>query len=132
MRTYTKYPYRVEFPDSSESGRSCQTLEDALQSASWSIHGRWRETNEYGVEGEYVHDCDRAVITNRNTGYRWILRREDWRVVFQTPEMLKDTGGPGRINLHLTVDEGHGLARAGTTAQGTDQTANGLLHSALS
>jgi len=40
----------------------------------------------YGSEGEHVYpDAETAVITNRNTGYRWILRRKDWRVEFQTP-----------------------------------------------
>jgi hypothetical protein len=31
MAEYKKYPYRSEFPDSSESGRSHQSLEDALE-----------------------------------------------------------------------------------------------------
>jgi hypothetical protein len=66
-------------------------LEDALRWVRWTIHGRWRETNEYGTESQYIHDAETAVITNRNTGYRWILRRSQHVVEFQTPKMLEET-----------------------------------------
>jgi hypothetical protein len=33
MRPYTKFPYRTEFPDSSESSRNSPTLEDAFSGA---------------------------------------------------------------------------------------------------
>jgi hypothetical protein len=72
---YTKRPYRSEFPDAEERPRSHQDLEDALQWCRWIVQARYREDNEYGRAGEYIHDADRAVVTNRNTGYRWIVRR---------------------------------------------------------
>lgn len=34
------------------------------------IHSVWQETNEYGRQGQYVHDTEIAVITNRETGHR--------------------------------------------------------------
>lgn len=85
-RTYKKFPYRTEYPGSSERGRSTQSLEDALRDARWTIKAVWRETSAYGEEGEYLYpDAERAAITNRNTGYRWILRRRDWRVATEYP-----------------------------------------------
>jgi hypothetical protein len=88
---YKTFPYRTEFPESSECGRNSKTLEDALYWARWHVHRIWSETNEYGCEGEYIYDTATAVITNRNTGYRWIVRRGDHRVEFQTPQMLEET-----------------------------------------
>ena len=102
---FKKYPYRSVFPDSSESGRNHQTLEDALQWSRWTLHSRWRETNEYGVEGDYVRDAETAVITNRNTGYRWILRRKESTVEFQTPGMFEDLVGDQSIDVHLSIEE---------------------------
>src|SRR5947209_8044425 len=73
MPEYTKFPYRSEFPDSSERPRNHQSLEDALDWSRRIVHSRWREDNEFGREGEYAYeDMVVAVITNRNTGYRWI------------------------------------------------------------
>jgi len=95
MKTYA-YPYRTEFPDSSERGRNSKTLEDALYWARWHVHRIWSETNEYGREGEYIYDTATAVITNRNTGCRWIVRRGDHRVEFQTPQMLDRDKPRGR------------------------------------
>ena len=45
MTTYTKFPYRTEFPDSPERGRNSKTLEDALSTARWQVYSVWRETN---------------------------------------------------------------------------------------
>lgn len=112
MPHYKKFPYRSEFPDSSEGARSHQTLEDALYWARWKVHRVWRETNEYGLEGDYIYDAPRAIITNRNTGYRWILRRDDHHVEFQTPEMFEDAVAHAAIELHLTVEEAEALAVA--------------------
>jgi hypothetical protein len=107
MKRYAKYPYRTEFPDSSEGGRNSQTLGDALSWARWHLYRVWRDDTEYGRAGEYIHDTETAVITNRNTGYRWILRREDRRVEFQTPEMLEEAVCAVRGNLSaLRVWEG--------------------------
>src|SRR5438128_809940 len=104
MSEYKKFPYRSEFPDSSESGRSHQSLEDALHWSRWTIHARWRETNEYGIEGAYVRDAETAVITNRNTGYRWLLRRHESVVEFQTPQMLEESIAVEGIDVHLSVE----------------------------
>jgi hypothetical protein len=130
-RTYTTFPYRTEFPDSSESGRNSKTLEDALSSARWHVHRVWRETNEYGREGEYIHDTETAVITNRNTGYRWILRRGDHRVEFQTSQMLKDAVAEQNIELHLSVEEAEALARAAIDTQLKDRRQKALVDQAL-
>lgn len=117
MKTYSKFPYRSEFPDSSESGRNHQSLEDALHWARWTILSVWRETNEYGRAGEYVNDAETAIVTNRNTGYRWILRRGDQRVEFQTPEMFDEAVAEQSVELHLTVEEAEALARAAVDTQ---------------
>jgi hypothetical protein len=111
-RVFTKFPYRTEFPDSSERARNHQVLEDALLWARWTVDLVWRETNAYGNAGEYVHDSETAIITNRNTGYRWILRRRKPEVEFQTPEMLERSVAAQGIQLYLTVEEAEALANA--------------------
>jgi hypothetical protein len=131
MRTYTKYPYRTQFPDSSESGRNSQTLEDALCEARSKLYRVWRETTEYGVGGEYIYDTETAVITNRNTGYRWILRRKDRRVEFQTSEMFEEAVGGESIEVHLTVEEAEALARAAASVQIKDRREKALTDQAL-
>jgi hypothetical protein len=131
MATYTTFPYRTEFPDSSERGRNSKTLEDALWWARWQVHSRWRETNEYGRAGEYANDSEIAVITNRNTGYRWIVRRGDHRVEFQTPEMLEDAVADQSVELHLTVEEVEALARAAVDAKPQDRRQKALVDQAL-
>lgn len=131
MTTYTTFPYRTEFPDSSERGRNSKTLEDALATARWQVHRVWRETNEYGREGEYIYDTDTAVVTNRNTGYRWLVRRGDHRVEFQTPKMLEETVAEESIELHLSVEEAEALARAATSSQIKDRRQKALLDQAL-
>lgn len=126
-----KRPYRVEFPDSSESYRNCQTLEDALW---WgrSIYSRWRETNEFGNAGDYVHeDAQVAVITNRNTGYRWILRRDQSTIEFQTPEMFNEIVGDHSIDVHLTIEEAEALARAAKSPELKDKRTKALAEQAL-
>src|SRR5436305_10783496 len=90
MTTYAKFPYRVEFPDSSEDARRSQSLEDALSIARWTLHRVWKEDWEGGRKGESTTDAETAVITNRNTGYRWILRRTGYDVEFQTPGMIEE------------------------------------------
>lgn len=116
MAEYRKFPYRSEFPDPSERARNHQTLEDALWWARWMVHRVWRETNEYGAEGEYIHDAESAVITNRNTGYRWIMRRGDHRVEFQTPQMFKEAIAKESIDVQLTIEEGEARAQAANGA----------------
>lgn len=127
-----KRAYRVEFPDSSEQYRNCQTLEDALQWGRWTIHGRWHETNKYGNEGDYIHDDARtAVITNRNTGYRWILRRDQSTVEFQTSGMFDEVVGDQTIDVHLTVEEAEALARAAKATAQLDKRTKALMEQAL-
>lgn len=131
MPEYRKFPYRSEFPDSSERARNHQTLEDALQSARWTIHSRWRENNEYGVEGDYIHDAQTSVITNRNTGYRWILRRDDHRVDFQTPQMLDEAVAEQSIDIHLSIEEAEALALAANREAIKDKRMKALVEQAL-
>src|SRR5438552_7555601 len=102
MREFTKYPYQVQFPHSGERFRNAQSLEDALYWAQHTVHARWHETNEYGVEGEYVYpDVGRAVVTNRNSGYRWIVRRERYEVEFQTAAMVEHTIASEHLDIHF-------------------------------
>lgn len=131
MRAYTKFPYRTEFPDSSESGRNSQTLEDALHWARWVLHAVWRETSEHSKEGDPIYDAETAIITNRNTGYRWILHRRDWLVGFQTPEMLEEAVVNESIDLHLTIEEAEALARASKSSQIKDRRQRALTEQAL-
>ena len=131
-KRFSSRPYRVEFPDSNERGRSSQTLEDALSHARWQVHARWRESSEYGQAGDYVHDdAGRAVITNRNTGYRWILRRGDHRVEFQTPQMLEDLVAREYVDLHLSIEEAEGPATAACAAPIKDRRTKDVVHQAL-
>jgi hypothetical protein len=131
-RTFTKFPYRTEFPGSSEQARNSQTLEDALSWARWVLHAVWREDTEYGRKGEHTHpDVETVVITNRNTGYRWILRRRDWRVEFQTPAMVEEAVAEESVDIHLTVEEAEALARAAKSAELKDRRQRALLDQAL-
>lgn len=95
------------------------------------IHARRRETSEYGAEGEYIHDAHTAVITNRNTGYRWILRRGDHLVEFQTPQMLENAVAEQSIDVHLSVEEAEALARAAKAAAIKDRRTKALVEQAL-
>ena len=82
-------PYRLEFPDATEDGgfvreRNWPTLERAFHEARCAQN--WVKKSELSpANPAYV-----AVITNRETGYRWILRRGSTKVEFQTPEMLAE------------------------------------------
>jgi hypothetical protein len=91
----------------------------------------WRETNEYGSAGEYVHDSETAIITNRNTGYRWILRRRRPQVEFRTPEMLEKSVADQGIQLHLTVEEAEALANAIAPTNGSRDRERCLVEQAL-
>ncbi|MFN8232259.1 MAG: helix-turn-helix domain-containing protein [Actinomycetota bacterium] len=106
-------------------------MEDALWWARWQVQSRWRETNEFGRAGEYANDSEIAVITNRNTSYRWIVRRGDHRVEFQTPEMLEGTVADQSVELHLTVEEVEALARATVDAKPKDRRQKALVEQAL-
>lgn len=112
MATYTTFPYRTEFPDFSERGRNSKTLEDALWWARWPGPFEMARDERVRPRRRVRQRTETAVITNRNTGYRWIVRRGDHRVEFQTPEMLEDVVSDQRVELHLTVEEAEALARA--------------------
>jgi hypothetical protein len=58
------------------------------------------------------NDADVAVITNRGTGYRWILHRESATVEFQTPGMLAEQVARDHLNVYLSVEEAEALADA--------------------
>lgn len=131
MAEFTKFPYRSEFPDSSERARNHQSLGDALWWARFTIDGRWSETNEHGTAGEYHNDSRVAVITNRNTGYRWILRRGDHRVEFQTPDLFEASVADQYITAHLTVEEAEALARAAKSEVIKDKRRRALVEQAL-
>lgn len=131
MTEYKKFPYRSEFPKSSERSCNHRSLEDALQWARGIIHSHWRETGEFGVEGEYVYDAETSVITNRNTGYRWILRRDDNRVEFQTPQMFEEAVAEESIDVHLSIEEAEALAQAAQADAIKDKRTKALVEQAL-
>ena len=107
-----KIVYRITFPDSSESPQSTKTLESALRSATWRLNRVWKESGPWGRAGEPTTDADRAVIVNRNTGYRWIVRRGQPEVEFQTPAMTEKLVQEQGINFYFTVEEIEALARS--------------------
>lgn len=115
MAGYKKFPYRVEFPDSSETPRNSQSLDDSIWWARHTIDSVWRETGEWGRQGEPTTDADKAIITNRNTGYRWILRRRQLYIEFQTDKMLEEAVAKEGLDLYLTVEEAEALARAASS-----------------
>lgn len=131
MREYKKFPYRVEFPSSSETSRNSQTLEDSLFWARWTLNRVWKEDVEWGRQGEPTTDAETAVITNRNTGYRWILRRMRFEVEFQTPEMVEELVAKESIDVHLSVEEAEALARAVKSLDIKDKRASALVDQAL-
>lgn len=131
MAEYAKRPYRSEFPDSTEPARSHQTLEEALDCCRWIVHARYREDNDYGRSGDYLHDATRGIITNRNTGYRWILHRERSEVEFQTARMFEDRVAEEQIEPYLSVEEAEALACAAKSAQVRDRRQRALTDQAL-
>lgn len=128
---FKKFPYRVEFPDSSETPRNSQTLEDSLWWARFRIDRVYGESGEWGKAGEPTTDAERAVITNRNTGYRWILRRRQSYVEFQTPRMFEEAVADEGIEIYLTVEEAEALARAAVSAVIKDARTKALRDQAL-
>jgi hypothetical protein len=67
------------------------------------------------------NDADVAVITNRDTGYRWILHRESATVEFQTPGMLAEQVARDHLNVYLSVEEAEALADAAESAEISDK-----------
>jgi hypothetical protein len=104
-------PYRVEFPGATQDGflvrnASWPTLERALHEARIAVNWVLK------VDLSPGNDADVAVITNKDTGYRWILRRGRQVVEFQTPEMLAEQVAEDPVTVHWTVEEGEALLSA--------------------
>jgi hypothetical protein len=119
----TARPYWVEFPGSSVDkgdpycrGHNAVSLERALSDARCVLWRRWKESREW----VYPH-ADVAAITNRDTGYRWILRRGSDAVEFQTPEMMAEQVARDQLNVFLSVEEAEALAGAAESAEVTDK-----------
>jgi hypothetical protein len=67
--------------------------------------------------GRPGNDAHTALITNQETGYRWILRRGSRKVEFQTPEMLAEQVGREQIEVYLSVEEAEALVDAAESAE---------------
>jgi hypothetical protein len=72
-------------------------------------------------DGSPGNDADVAVITNRDTGYRWILHRESATVEFQTPGTLAEQVARDHLNVYLSVEEAEALADAAESAEISDK-----------
>lgn len=97
-------PYWVEFPDATPDGflvrdHNAQSLERAIQDAQLTLG--WCKKSD----GSPANDADVAIITNRDTGYRWILHRGSPTVEFQTPEMLAEQVADDQLEVCLSVEE---------------------------
>jgi hypothetical protein len=124
----TARPYWVEFPGSSADkgdpycrSHNAVSLERALSDARCVLWRAWKEG------GEWVYpDADVALITNRDTGYRWILRRGSDAVEFQTPGMLAEQVAGDQLIVFLSVEEAEALAGAAESAEVVRQAAGQL------
>jgi hypothetical protein len=119
----TARPYWVEFPGSGADkgdpycrSHNAINLERALSAVRIPLRRRWRESGEFVYPG-----ADVAVITNRDTGYRWIVRRDSDAVEFQTPQMLTEQVAEDQLNVFLSVEEAGALADAAESAEITDK-----------
>ena len=119
----TARPSWVEFPGSGADkgdpfcrAHNAVSLERALSDARSVLWRRWKENHEW------VYPlADVAVITNRDTGYRWILRRDSNAVEFQTPGMLAEQVAGDQLNVFLSVEEAEALASAAESAEVPDK-----------
>jgi len=119
----TARPYWVEFPGSGadKGDPYCRShnavgLERAISDARQVLWRRWKENHEW-----VYPQADVAVITNRDTGYRWILRCGSDAVEFQTPGMLAEQAASDQLNVFLSVEEAEALAGAAESAELTDK-----------
>jgi hypothetical protein len=113
-------PYWVEFPDATPDGflvrnHGCPTLEKAIGDARYALGWVLKS------DGSPGNDADVAVITNRDTGYRWILRRGSATVEFQTPGMLAEQVAGDCLDIYLSVEEAEALADAAESAETPDK-----------
>jgi hypothetical protein len=128
----TARPYWVEFPGSGADkndpychSHNAVSLERALSDARHVLWRRWKENHEW------VYPlADVAVITNRDTGYRWILRRDSGAVEFQTAGMLAEQVASDQLNVFLSVEEADALAGAAESAEVTDKRTAALVRQA--
>ena len=119
----TARPYWVEFPGSSADkddpycrSHNAVSLERALSDGRCVLWRVWKDGGEWVYPG-----ADVALITNRDTGYRWILRRGSDAVEFQTPEMMAEQVARDQLNVFLSVEEAEALAGAAESAEVTDK-----------
>ena len=121
-------PYRLEFPDATPDwlvqNRSWPTLERAISEARYALN--WVKRSD----GSPANDAYVAVITNRDTGYRWILRRGSMTVQFETPEMLAEQVAADQLYVYLTVEEAEALAGAAESAEVDDKRTVALVRQA--
>jgi hypothetical protein len=113
-------PYWVEFPAATPDGflvrnRGWPTLERAIYEARYALGWVLKS------DGSPGNDAHVAVITNRETGYRWILRRGSMTVEFQTPEMLAEQIADDHLHVYLSVEEAEALAEAAESAETADK-----------
>lgn len=72
-------------------------------------------------DGAPATDADVAVITNRDTGYWWILHRGSEAVEFQTPDMVAEQVAAAGLEVYLSVEEAETVADAAETAERLDK-----------
>jgi hypothetical protein len=77
-----------------------------------------------------ANDAYVAVITNRVTGYRWIVRRSSGTVEFQTADMLAEQVAREHLQLYLSVEEAEALADAAESIQMPDKRKSALIRQA--
>jgi hypothetical protein len=113
-------PYWVEFPGATPDGflvrnHNCPSLERAIEDAQHALG--WVPKSD----GSPGNDAYVAVITNRDTGYRWILHRGSATVEFQTPDMLAEQIAGDYLDVYLSVEEAEVLADAAESAETPDK-----------
>lgn len=116
----TRRPYWVEFPGATPDGflvrdHNAQSLERAIEDAQMALG--WCKKSD----GSPANDADVSVITNRDTGYRWILHRGSPTVEFQTPEMLAEQVAGDQLKVYLSLEEAEALANAAESAEIRDR-----------
>jgi hypothetical protein len=113
-------PYWVEFPGATPDNflvrnHNSSSLERAIDDARLTLGWVLKS------DGSPGNDADTAVITNRDTGYRWILRRGSATVEFQTPDMLAEQVAGDYVDIYLSVEEAEALADAAESAETPDK-----------
>lgn len=120
LLSVAKRPYWVEFPHATPDNflvrdHNSVSLERAIRDARLTLN--WVRK----VDGSPANDADVAVITNRDTGYRWILRRGSAKVEFETPDMLAEQAADDQLDVYLSVEEAEALADSAEAAEIPDK-----------